>query len=93
MRTRVAVLVLCVAVATGAAAAEVGGRTHTATFTVHFDRQVPGVGQAAAWSSKLHQFSVAAGTRILHVSVDVSGDVDTDLEHATALARRVADAL
>ena len=50
---------------------EVQGKTHKVKFSASYEHSVEGVGDQAAWSSKLHQLSFVAAKRIFHLIVDL----------------------
>lgn len=70
----------------------VGDTGEEVTFQASQD-PVEGVGDQAAWSSRLKQLSVQAGEHLFFVTAELETEADANLPHAKALASAIVEAL
>ena len=63
-----------------------------ASFRIAYEQDVQDVGNRAAWAAKQNQLSFAAGTLILHLTVEV-GNKEENLAKAKDIAVEVADSV
>lgn len=70
----------------------VGDTGEEVTFQASHE-DVEGVGDQAAWSTRLKQLSVQAGDQVFFVTAEIETEADANLPHAKALASAIVAAL